>query len=139
MADTNYPLTAEEGHDDLPRTFRRAKEEKERAEKARAASGAAPTSDAATATGGFYPGAPATPSYGTSTYSAQVAPDETVPATVKRLDVPFVSLMFFFIKAVLAAIPALLLLGAIIWFAGELLQTYFPWLIKMQIFIHFPE
>ena len=60
------------------------------------------------------------------------------PATVRRFDVPFVHLATFFIKAVLAGIPALILLGVILWFAGALLQSLFPALIKMKILISFP-
>ncbi len=47
--------------------------------------------------------------------------------------------MWFFLKAVLAAIPALILLGALIWFAGDMLQKFFPELIKMKISITFPN
>ena len=64
--------------------------------------------------------------------------EAAMPARVVRLDVPFLRLVAFFLKAVLAAIPALILLGVILWFGGHLLQTYFPWLIKAQILIHFP-
>ncbi len=48
------------------------------------------------------------------------------PATVVRFDVPFTHLMGFFIKAVFAAIPALILLGVLLWFAGSLLKTLLP-------------
>ncbi|MFN3868852.1 MAG: hypothetical protein ACK4MF_07300, partial [Hyphomicrobiaceae bacterium] len=65
--------------------------------------------------------------------------EAALPAAVTRLDVPFFHLMTFFIKAVFAAIPALLLLGGLLWGAGHLLQTYFPWLVKAQILIHFPN
>jgi len=64
--------------------------------------------------------------------------DEMVDATVRRLKVPFFSLMGFLIKAVLAAVPALLILMAMLYGLGVTLQTYFPWLIKMKIVISFP-
>ncbi len=128
MADTNYPLTAEDGHDDLPRTFRREHEARRReAEERRAKEDSAiPAADT------VYPGAQ-------DTHYAGDYTEDTFPASVRKFDVPFVSLMFFFLKAVLAAIPALIVLGALIWSAGELLQMFFPDLIKMQIFIHFPK
>jgi hypothetical protein len=63
---------------------------------------------------------------------------DLVPATVHRLDVPFTHLARFFVKAVLAAIPALILLGTILWIAGTVLQSQFPQLIKMRILIGFP-
>ena len=47
--------------------------------------------------------------------------------------------MVFFLKAVIAAIPALIVLGALIWLSGEILQQFFPWLIKMKILIQFPD
>jgi hypothetical protein len=57
---------------------------------------------------------------------------------VTALNVPFFRLTAFFIKAVFAAIPALLILIAILWTIGQIAQTYFPWLIKMRILIQFP-
>jgi hypothetical protein len=64
---------------------------------------------------------------------------EAVPAAVTRFDVPFFRLMAFFIKAVFAAIPALIILGALLWLAGDVLRNLFPWLVKMQILIRFPN
>ena len=65
--------------------------------------------------------------------------DEPVAAAVTRFDVPFMRLVMFFLKAVFAAIPALILLGVLLWFAGHILQTQFPELIKMKILITFPN
>ena len=65
--------------------------------------------------------------------------DTPYPATVQRFDVPFMHLVMFFLKAVLAAIPALILLTAILWFAGSAAQALFPELIKMKILISFPS
>ena len=61
------------------------------------------------------------------------------PASVRRFDVPFLHLVSFFLKAVLAAIPALILLTAILWVAGSALEAMFPELIKMKILISFPN
>ncbi len=68
-----------------------------------------------------------------------VYPDDMQPALVRRLEVPFVHLMLFFIKAVFAAIPALIILAVLLWLGGAALQTFFPQLVKMQILIRFPN
>lgn len=60
------------------------------------------------------------------------------PATVTAFDVPFLNLMFFFLKAVIAGVPALLLMGAILWGFGHVLQTFFPALLKLKIMIYVP-
>jgi hypothetical protein len=62
-----------------------------------------------------------------------------VPASVRKIDVPFSELVLFFLKAVLAAIPALILLMAVLWAFGTLLELAFPWLIKTKILISFPN
>ena len=59
-------------------------------------------------------------------------------ATVRDIDVPFIKLMLFFIKAAFAAIPALLLLTVLLWLFGHGLQAVFPQLMKMQILINVP-
>ncbi len=128
MADHNFPLTADEDLDDLPRTLRRERAEREREARAADPVRHGPAPDLAPPTDGYTHPAPA------GAYE-----DEAYPAEVRRLDVPFFHLMFFLVKAVLAGIPALILLGAIIYGVGELLQTYFPWLVKMKIVILFPE
>jgi hypothetical protein len=58
---------------------------------------------------------------------------------VAALDVPFSKLMAFFIKAVFAAIPALVILAALLWLAGHGLQTFFPDLVKLKILIYMPK
>jgi hypothetical protein len=60
-------------------------------------------------------------------------------ATVKRIDVPFFHMMRFYLKAVVAAIPALVLLTAICWGMGQAIKIFFPWLLKAQILIQFPN
>lgn len=116
MTDAHYPLPADDA-DDLPRTLRRQREEMD----ARRAG--------ASAYGIPEPTMPAT------------AADDGSPGgvTVRRLDIPFLHLVGFFLKAVLAAIPALILLGLILWGVGHVLQVYFPQLLKMQILIWFPN
>jgi hypothetical protein len=59
--------------------------------------------------------------------------------SVAALDVPFSRLMAFFLKAVLAAIPALVVLAALFWLAGHGLQTFFPDLVKLKILVYMPK
>ena len=54
-------------------------------------------------------------------------------AVVTRFKVPFVHLMFFFIKCVFAAIPALILLTAVLWGFGQVLKVVYPSLLHFQI------
>lgn len=116
--------------DDLPRTLRRerdAREREAREREARAFEGPAVLRKAAAA------------------MADRPLPDPVPtgarlgePVTVDRLDIPFGRLVAFFCKAVFAALPALLLLTIILWGVGEVLQRYFPWLLKMRILIQFP-
>ena len=117
MTDTNIPLTADGDFDDLPRTLRRERER----QAAGAAAAAAPPFEVST-----------------SGYDDERFEPEPTPASVERINVPFFRLMFFLMKAVVAAIPALLLLAVILWFAGQALQAAFPELIQMKILISFP-
>lgn len=57
---------------------------------------------------------------------------------VRGFEVPFFRLMMFTLKLVLAAIPALILLGFILFVIGQVAQAYFPWLVKMRIVVTFP-
>ncbi len=115
--------------DDLPRTLRRARDERDAREREREANGERfPTSLKA--------------AMSAASDTAQSAPAVSLPAadgvTVTRLNVPFANLVTFFMKAVLAALPALLVLMVVLWTIGEVLQRYFPWLLKMRILIQFP-
>jgi hypothetical protein len=124
----SIPLTADGDMEDLPRTVRREKEARAREAREREASGLSapqpePVSYAATGE-----------RYGT-TYSAE----EAYPASVRSIDVSFFHLMLFFIKAVFAAIPALVLLIALLWVGGQALEAAFPELLKAKILITFPN
>ena len=123
MTDTNYLLSADDDADDLPRTLRRERDARAREARERAAAAADP------------------PQFLTrdDDYEADPLAGEPVAAVVTRFDVPFFRLMTFFLKAVLAAIPALILLGVILWYAGHLLQAFYPELVKVRIMIHFPN
>ena len=107
--------------DDLPRTLRREREARER-------SGLA----------GLPHGAP--PSISSSYGPEPGMSDGLVVSgtTVTDVRIPFLRLMIISIKLVLASIPALFLLGTILWLGGHLLMTFFPWLVKLQILIRVP-
>ena len=68
----------------------------------------------------------------------QLPPGEYPQTTVSRFNVPFLHMVGFFLKAVLAAIPAMILLCLLLWGLGQFAQHYLPWLIKMKILITFP-
>jgi len=110
MSEPNLSITAD---DDLPRTLRREREARER--EARGISAPMPVNEREI----FAVSAPA--------------------ATVTDIDVPFLKLAGFFIKAVLAGIPALLLLTVLLWLFGQALQSYFPQLLKLKILIYMPQ
>jgi hypothetical protein len=135
MTDANFPLTADSDFDDLPRTFRRerdarAREAKEREQREKRERDGRGGMDAAL-------GDP--PSYlARARTMPTVYGDDPIPASVQRFDVPFLRLVAFFLKAALAAIPALILLGVILYFAGKGLEAYYPELVRMKIMITFP-
>jgi len=115
--------------DDLPRTFRREREAREREMREREM--AAPADD------GRSRGPQATPAY--SGPSASYGYDYTATGdggvTVTRFKVPFVHLMLFFTKAVVAAIPALILLTVLLWSFGQVLKVFLPWLRHFEIIV----
>lgn len=123
--------------DDLPRTFRREKEARAREARERAAQERAAAPSLPAGTEAPYR-QPEPQIYSAPTHAPDLS-DLPVPASVRRLDIPFVHLMKFFLKAVLAAIPALFLLGVILWMGGAALQAFFPDLVKMKILISFPN
>jgi hypothetical protein len=118
MPEPTFSMTAD---DDLPRTIRREREARERRAHERQArerqAGAAPAFD------------------------RDVAPALEVlapAASVVDIDMPFAKLAMFFMRAVFAAIPALIVLTAILWAFGQTLQLFFPQLLKMKILIYMP-
>jgi hypothetical protein len=126
--------------EDLPRTFRRekearAREAREREAQERAAAPSLPMGDEDRPR-------PQPKIYASADLNPDItgsSRDALVPASVRKIDVPFVELAIFFLKAVLAAIPALILLTAVLWTFGSLLELAFPWLIKTKILISFPN
>lgn len=131
MAEPNFGPLGDDQADDLPRTFRREKENREREARERASRDRGPAAPSLTASPDIY--------VEPAPQVASVNGDLPYPAVVRRFDVPFLHLVTFFLKSVLAAIPALFLLGVILWFAGHLLQGLFPDLVKMKILISFPN
>lgn len=129
MTDSNFPLSSD---DDLPRTFRRARQEHEAAQRA-----AYPAQEPMVPIGSADPSLGHAPPPGITSAANPFA--DPAPATVRTFDVPFFHLMFFCIKAVFAAIPAVIILGLLIWLSGEFLTSYFPELLKMKIIIQLPN
>lgn len=142
MSEPNFGLIGDEASDDLPRTFRREKEARAREARERAAQERAAAPSLSTTPDSYAP-APASvapqPRVQANADMQPVIADMPYPSSVRRFDVPFLHLMTFFLKAVLAAIPALILLGVILWMGGSVLQTFFPDLVKMHINISFPN
>jgi hypothetical protein len=118
MSEPSLSMTADD--DDLPRTIRREREARER--EARERQSAIPS-----------------PAFEREAFVGSIATPSGAPAaTVADFDVPFVRLSLFFLKAVFAAIPALLVLTALLWLFGQGLQSFFPQLLKMKILIYMP-
>ena len=115
MAEPTFSMTAD---DDLPRTIRREREARER--EAREREARATASVPAIERDGSY----------------ELPPPA---ATLTHIDIPFARLMAFFLKAVFAAIPALVVLTVLLWLFGQGLQTFFPQLLKLKILIYMPQ
>lgn len=131
MAISDPPFTipvADGGPDDLPRAIRRERDAREREARERQAREARERMRSEAVGHAAYRAIDAEPMHGAS----------AGPTTVARLDIPFWHLTGFFLKAVFAAVPALIVLGLMVWSAGHVLQAYFPDLVKMQILILFP-
>jgi hypothetical protein len=124
MSDHHLTMTGDGGVDDLPRTLRREREARDREARQRgfqmSSSASIMGEEHGVASGAVFGGG-------------------LQPAAVRQFDVRFVHLMLFCIKAVFAAIPALFILGVMLWFAGHALQTYFPKLVHTEIIIRVPR
>lgn len=147
MSNTDFALAADVAEfDDLPRTLRREREAREREKREREAretrsqkSAAAPDRPGNRTSSSFDP-APSLYVPRDESIDELSDPDVEYPAaTVKRIDVPFFHMMRFYLKAVVAAVPALVLLTAICWGMGQLIKIFFPWMLKAQILIQFPN
>jgi hypothetical protein len=135
MTDAHMAM-ADDGPDDLPRTFRRERDaqrearEREARERAAIDHAFAPPPEPAYVP---EPAMPIEPSYGGS------YPPPVPSGVVTAFEVPFGRLMLFFLKALFAAIPAIILFSVLLWGMGQALTHYFPALLKMKILITFPN
>ncbi len=144
MSDTSYHSG---GDEDLPRTVRQQKEARARDQMAREILNAPKPPRGATfsqaaaqrpGAGGF--GNQMESEFRSGDYPvSQSPPGDYPPATVMSLQLPFLHMVGFFLKAVIAAIPALLLLTAILWGGGQIAKHFLPWLVQMKIDITFPR
>lgn len=128
----SIPLTADGDMEDLPRTVRREKEARAREAREREAR------ERETQPSGLSAPEPEPIEYAASGAYAYPA-EEPYPATVRAIDVPFFKLVLFFVKAVFAAIPALIILAVLLWLGGQALEAAFPELLKAKILITFPN
>lgn len=149
MADSRGSSVADGGPDDLPRTLLREREERYRKDRERAGL----TSDTRTIPqpplGRGHSGSPMVPLTEAPSGATGAADMSNMhdfapvmhagDGVVRAFKIPFWRLVMFGFKAVFAAVPALILLGALIWGAMGLLKVFFPQLIKMQILIQFPN
>jgi hypothetical protein len=124
VTDTDFALLADSDSEDLPRTLRREREAREREKRER-------EDKARKAT--------LTHDFGASDAPRDLPAFAAAPATVVRFDVPFTHLMGFFIKTVFAAVPALIILGALLWYAGALLKALYPELVHTEVIIRIPR
>jgi len=122
------PRFADE-HDDLPRTLRRERDAREREQREREMR----EREMATPDEGF--GAAGAQPFPAQSYGYEYRPAPNGGVTVTRLKIPFVHLMLFFIKAVLAAIPALIVLTFLLWGLGQGLKAFVPWLRHFEIIV----
>ena len=130
MADIEYSTLRDGDPDDLPKTLRRERDARARETLERGQHDEVATGRPAPDVG---------PLSATLGSSALPAIQATAPVVVTDIRVSGWRLAAFFVKCVLAGIPALILLGAVLFVAGEILQAFFPWLVKMQILVHFPQ
>lgn len=109
--DRDLPLGGD--NEDLPRTLRREKEAREREARERERRSQSSF------------GVPEPVAYPPAVAETVLA-DDAHPAVVRRFDVPFGHLVVFFLKAAVAAIPAMVLLTIIAWGGGQILKAVAP-------------
>jgi hypothetical protein len=129
----SIPLTADGDVEDLPRTLRREKEARAREAREREAR------DRDAQPSGLAAPQPEPAAYASADPYAAYPAAEAYPASVRSIDVPFFRLMLFFVKAVFAAVPAIVLLVGLLWLGGQALEAAFPELLKAKILITFPN
>ena len=123
------PVLSMDADDDLPRTIRRERDAKQARE--REARDREARERLSTEPSGF------------TVFEPQIRYQPAaagMPAgAAAGLDVPFSKLMAFFIKAVFAAIPALIIFAALLWIVAHGLQVLFPDLVKLKVLIYMPK
>ena len=132
MTDASMPLMADSEFEDLPRTVRRekearareAREARERSERERNSFTNASLGDP--------------PPHLSRSSAVPRIYDEPAAETSQPFDMPFAQLVIFFIKAALAAVPALILLSVALYFVGKGFGAFFPDLERTKILISFP-
>lgn len=124
-ADMAEPQFAMHNDDDLPRTLRRERDARRQAQgfQSHAASSAAH--------------GPSIPDDDKRAFSSE-EPGGAPAATVTDFDVPFMRMVVILLKWTVAAIPAMILLGLIMFAIGQIAQKFLPWLVKMRIVVSFP-
>jgi hypothetical protein len=100
MPEPSLPLPSDDPADDLPRTVRRDRDAKAREKALREEAERAQERRAA----------------------SRLNADEPPAATVTHIDMPFFRLTLFFLKAAIAAIPAMVVLGLILLLIGQVLS-----------------
>jgi hypothetical protein len=110
--------------DDLPRTLRREREAREREMRERELPDMSED--------GFGSGAQRRPA---QSYAHDYGASGGRTGVVTRLEIPFGHLVKFFLKAVVAAIPALILLTVLLWGMGQGLKAFFPQFRHFEIVI----
>ena len=113
--------------DDLPRTLRRERDAREREREQRERDAAMAAQSQPYPQPGFQQ-----QDYGNPDQALYPLPGS---GTVNRLEIPFFHLVWFFVKAVFAAIPALLLLTALLFAGGQVLKRFFPDLRHFEIIV----
>lgn len=119
MAEPRLSMTAD---DDLPRTLRREKEARDR-EARQLENTAGPVHYEA----------------GDNFTYEPAEPYQEAEVTVGYLNIPFFHMMAFFIKAAIAAIPALIMLAAVTYGMLWALGTLFPTVFKSGLVLWLPD
>ncbi len=138
MAEPRLSMMSDE---DLPRTLRREKEARERESREREARERATRDQEPREPGPTLdpPKVEPDPAFDYAADGPFEGTFEPEPVSVSRLEIPFLHLMLFFIKAVFAAIPALILLVIVAYLIGETLQSFIPWMRQFEIVIRPPS
>ncbi len=129
----SIPQTADGDMDDLPRTLRREKEARAREAREREA-----RERDAQPSGLSAPQPEPSPIHRPTLTPPIPQRTPTLPLS-DRSTCRFFRLMLFFLKAVFAAFPAMIVLAGLLWLGGQALEAAFPELLKAKILITFPN